>query len=286
MSSRSIDRGPSLATPLLAALLVTGAARSALADEPKGPPAPSATPAAAPQKEASPALADDLPKPETARPPPLVAPEPRPLPWDRILDVGGDFVVVARPASFDVKGRTSAIRYEPATGFGLHIRWPLLTHLMLEGYYVDVHMPVTIPLGALGVSDPITIPPVETFVIGARLSPSMKWGRVRGWITVGAGWGRFEFQRMSAKSSAGTYVLRERGASFVEFPAGLGVSFEVIPRWLSIDLVGTASFVAGQHGDAFDPGQTVDPAGHLHVVNGFPVIDASLVQTVGLSLLL
>lgn len=297
MPSRSLDRGSSLAAPLFAALVAFAPVRSARADEPAAPPAPTATIApsasapaasapAAPEKEASPALPDDLPAPGTARPPPLESPEPRPLPWDRLLDVGGDFVLVARPTSFDVKGHTSAIRYEPATGFGFHIRWPVLSHLTIEGYYVDVHMPVDIPRGALGVSDPITTPPVETFVVGARLSPSMQWGRVRAWLTAGAGWGRLEFQRMTATGPTGTYAIRERGASFLEFPFGLGVSFEIVKRWLSVDLVGTASFVAAQHGDAFDESQTVDSAGHLHTVGRFPVMDASLVQTIGLSLLL
>lgn len=313
MSSRSPVRRSSPAAHFLTALLAIAPVRSALAGEPtaptatptaqpaappsagaptpdskleesKGPPPPPATPK--PSDPKGEALPFDLPPREKARPAPLVTGEPKPLSWDRLLDIGGDFAIVERPASVDASGKGSLVRYEPATGFALHIRWPLHTYLMLEGYFVDAHMPLTIPVGALGVADPITAPPVETYVFGVRLSPTVQYGAWRGFLSVGAGWGRFEFQRMKATSADGAYTIRERGGSFVEIPFGIGVSWEVVKRWLSIDLVGTAAFVAAQHGDAFEVGQTVDAAGHLHPVNGFPVMDASLVQTIGFSLLL
>ena len=305
MPSRSFVRRALLATPFLTALFAGASARIALADEP--PAAPPAQPAPPPDASAaSTSPAADPPKPTAtdspkasvapapddldgmpARPPPLEPPPSKSAPWERLLDVGGSFAVVTRPSKSDVKGRPSAVRYEAATGFGLHIRWPLLTHLAIEGYYLDFHMPVVIPRGALGLADTVTSPPVETYVFGVRLSPSMTWGPITGRLTAGAGWGRFEFQRMEALTSGGeSYVLRERGGSFVEIPVGFGFSWEVVERWLSIDIVGTGAFVAGQHGDAFDPGQTADPAGKLHDLRGLPVIEASFVQTIGFSLLL
>lgn len=273
MPSRTFSSLSLRGAPFTTAILVALTSTSARADDPTAPPK-------APQ-------AEPPPDAETARPKPLKGPDPRPLPWDRMIDVGGDFLLVARPAVNDVKGGASAIRYQAATGFGLHLRFPIFDHLLIEGYYVDVHMPVTIPNGALGVADPITTPPVETYAFGVRFSPSMTWGPVTAWLTAGAGWGRFEFQRATAKTSGGaTYMIHERGASFVEIPIGAGVRWEIVKRWLSIDLTSTYAFVAGQHGDAFDPGQTIDPEGHPHALRGFPVIESSLVQTIGLSLLL
>lgn len=271
MPSRSFHRATRRAASVAAPLFVAVLSHLARASDP----APSATPTEPP------------PDAEHARPKPLVDPPARPLPFERMIDVGGDFTLVARPAVNDVSGRASAIRYQPATGFGLHIRWPLLSHLFIEGYYVDVHMPVIIPNGALGVADPVSVPPVETYAFGVRLSPSMTWGPVTAWLTAGAGWGRFEFQRGSARTASGaTYMIHERGASFVEIPLGAGVRWELVKRWLSLDLVSTGSFVAGQHGEAFDAGQAVDAAGKPHELRGYPVIEASLVQMIGLSLLL
>ncbi|MFO0743385.1 MAG: hypothetical protein U0270_46385 [Labilithrix sp.] len=251
-------------------------------------PAPTATATSAATTTTTAPLAPEAPPdPASARPKPLEDPAPRPLPWDRMIDVGGDFLIAARPAMNDVKGNPSEVRYQPATGFGLHLRFALLEHLLIEGYYVDVHHTITIPSGALGVTDPIASPPVETYSFGARLSPSMTWGRVTAWLTAGVGWGRFEFQRATATNSKGeTYVIRERGASFVELPVGAGARIELVKRWLSLDLTTTYAFIAGQHGDAFEPSQTIAPDGHPRALDAFPVIESSFVQSIGLSLLL
>lgn len=276
---RSASILPASGLALLAALVLPVQARADDAGAPS--PAGSASTAAPPSAPADPAEG------KPPRPPPLPPTEDKTSPWDRLLDVGGDFALVARPATRDAEGRASRIRYKPATGFGLHIRWPLLKYLQVEAYFIDCHLPVIIPDGALGLADTVTSPPVETFVIGARVSPRLVWGRLTGWLTAGVGWGRFEFQRMTATTSGGApYTLRERGASFVEIPLGLGVSFEIWPRWVSIDLQATAAFVAGQRGEAFDDAQTVDAGGHLRNVGPLPIMDASLVQTIGLSLLL
>jgi hypothetical protein len=270
MVSRALRRSLSFVA-VLAALAAPGMARADVPGEAPVAPAASMDPAAS----------------KPARPPPLPPTEDAKLPWDRHLDVGGDFALVARPATHDAMGRPSPIRYQAATGFALHIRWPLLKYLQVEGYFIDCHLPVTIPQGALGLAAAITAPPVETFSLGARVSPRLVWGRLVGWLTAGVGWGRLEFQRTTATSSSGApYQLRERGASFVEIPLGFGISWEVIPRWISIDIQATAAFVVGQRGEAFDEAQTVDAGGHLRDVAPFPVMDASLVQTIGLSLLL
>ncbi|MBK8251976.1 MAG: hypothetical protein IPK82_04840 [Polyangiaceae bacterium] len=250
--------------------------RHALADEP-----PAATPTAAPTSSSDPAAN------KPPRPPPLPETPSKTEPWEHLLDVGGDFAVVARSASTTSDGRPSRVRYQAATGFGLRVRWPIFKYLHVEGYYLDVHMPLGIPQGSLGINATIDSPPVETFTIGARVSPRMTWKSLTGWLTAGAGWGRFEFQRMTATGSSGaSFALRERGGSFIEVPMGLGISWEVWPKWISIDLQFTAALVFGERGEAFEDAQTVDAEGHIHNVMAMPAVDGSIVQTFGLSLLL
>lgn len=250
-------------------------------------PADTPAPAASSAPDAKPTAPADPEDKKPARPPPLESTENRVLPWDHLLDIGGDLAIVARPATGDAKGQPSRVRYELATGFALHLRFPIIKHLQIEGYFVDCHLPVTIPRGALGTMDTIVSPPVETFVFGARITPNITWGRVTASATAGAGWGRMEFQRMTATTATGAkYTLRERGGSFVELPLGVGVSIEVVKRWLSIDLRATAAFVVEPHGEAFDAAQTVDPSGKLQNVSPMPIMDASIVQTIGFSLLL
>lgn len=266
--------------PASDAATASAPAASSPSDTASAPAAPS-TSDTKPEAPAEPAT--DKP----ARPPPLPPTEDRVLPWDHLLDIGGDLALVARPATGDAKGRSSRVRYEPATGFALHLRFPVLKHLQIEGYFIDCHHPVTIPRGALGTTDTIVSPPVETFVFGARATPNITWGRVTASATAGVGWGRMEFQRMTATTATSAkYTIRERGGSFVEFPIGVGVSIEIVKRWLTFDLRATAAFVIEPNGDAFDLGQTVDASGKLQDVSPMPIMDASLVQTIGFSLML
>ena len=235
---------------------------------------------------ATPAPSSPLPAGEenAARPRPLSPIPITLLPWERMLDIGGDFALVARSATHERGDGPSRVRYQPATGFALHIRWPIMKWLQIEGYYLDVHMPVQLPPGSLGVRDTITSPPVETFVFGARVSPRLMLGPVTLSLTVGAGWGRFEFQRMTARTAGGAeYKLRERGASFVEIPIGFGFSWQIL-KWLTFDLQMTAAPLLEQHGEAFSPSQAVDPTGKLLYVGPLPIADVSLAQTIGLSL--
>lgn len=284
---RSVRLVPACGAAVLTALAAPGIARAGDSPSASSSSAPAST-APAPQAPTTAATAPSDPAAgKPPRPPPL-PPTPSPtLPWDRLLDVGGDFVLIARPATGDAQGRPSGVRYQPATGFGVHLRWPLLTHLHIEGYFTDCHMPVVIPDGALGPTDTITSPPVETYAFGARLSPRLVWGRLTAWVTAGAGWGRLELRRMTATTASGaTYTVRERSGSFVELPLGLGVSWEIVPRWISIDFQATAAFVVGQRGNAFEDFQAVDAAGHVRNIGPLPLMDASLLQTIGLSLLL
>lgn len=246
---------------------------------------PSATQAPAPEKGA-PASTEKNAEPP-ARPPPLPDLPIAPPPWNRSLDVGGDFVVMERPATGERNGNPSPVRYAPATGFGIHVRWALFEHLHITAYYLDCHMPVLLPEGALGQTGTLSSPPVETFSFGIRVSPSMTWGRFAGWLTAGGGWGRMEFGRVRVETPQGaTYLLRERSGTFAEIPLGLGLSYQIIPKWLSVDVELTGAFNIGQHGEAFDPAQTVDASGKKRVVDPMPALDGTFVQAIGLSVLL
>ncbi len=81
-------------------------------------------------------------------------------------------------------------------------------------------------------------------------------------------------------------MIRERADSVVELPVGLGASFEVIPRWLSIQLELTYAFDVGQVGTGQDRAQAIGDDGRKLDIGGLPRLDGLLVQTVGISLLL
>jgi len=219
--------------------------------------------------------------------------------WERRIEVGGDFAVVVRPFANGLE--PSKITYLPAPAWGVHLHWALFRWLRIHPYFLDVHHDIDIPAGALsqGGKEPIHFGAalsdvvVETFVFGAKLAPTLEFtDRLRAWVSAGVGWGRFNFSAMTVEedpnleNSGGTYEVRERSGVFVEFPFGVGVSFDVIERWLAVAYEFSAAPVVGQSGNAHELFQAVDAAGETRDVGAFGAIEASFVNALGLSLIL
>jgi len=219
---------------------------------------------------------------------------PEPPRWRRHLEVGGDFAVVARPFTNGLD--PSSIGYNPAVGWGVHLRWPIFDWLRFHAYFLDAHHGLDIPQGALAAPTSVSISPaasidtgaVETFSFGGRLAPTWPISeRLRAWVSAGIGWGRFNFPVMTVTEPGGhAYEVQDRSGVFVEFPLGIGASFDVIERWLAIELESTIAPVTGQSGDAYEVFQAIDADGEIADVGPFGAIEASFVNTVGLSLIL
>jgi hypothetical protein len=222
------------------------------------------------------------------RPPPLGAGDPiAPPPRRRSIEIGVDVALVSRPSSIE-DAEAPKVSYDPAIGYGVHGRVEILRHLRFTAYFVSSAHDVDLPPGALGQAGALALDSVSTFSFGARLMPTWPFSdRLRSWVSVGAGWGRLEFGRMEVTDPGQKpFTVRERATSFVEIPLGVGTSFEIIPRWLSLEVEATGAFVVGQQGSSVEAAQAVDAAGKIRSIGSFPRLDASFVQTVGLSLLL
>ncbi len=222
-----------------------------------------------------------------------VAP-PEPPKWQRRLEIGASFAFVLRPFA-EALGPTD-ISYAPAPGFQVHLHWPVFDWLRFNPYFLHAFQALEIPPGALtsgtansiGAEATISDASVATFVLGAKIAPTLNFSdRWRGWLTAGIGWGRFEFPTMTVTENDGTsYEIRERAAVVVEFPLGAGIAFDVIERWMSIHYEATAAPITGQSGAAHEVFQAVDADGEIRDVGGFGAIEASFVQTLGVSLIL
>ena len=268
------------------------AAQTGTATSPTPPPAGATADATRGTATASAASAKPAPYPETpARTPLPPGPDAKELPWKRHLEIGGDFAFVQRAASEDEDGNPSGIRYAPAAGFGIHGRWELFKYLRFSAYYLHASHTVDMPAGSgyLGQAPASTydIDKVSSFSLGAKLSPTLPLSdRARAWLTIGAGWGRMEFPKMTISDGSSVIEIDERADAFVEFPMGVGASFDLIPRWLSVEVEITGALVTDQPGDGLEHVQALDSEGHIHDIGGFPVVDGTFVQTVGLSLIL
>jgi hypothetical protein len=230
-----------------------------------------------------PAPPEPPPRPPLAKAPPAV-----PLPWERHLELGADVAFVALPASADAEGRATPIRFDPAFGFALHLNIDVFRYLRFTTYLVDSRHTMSLPPGSLGQPGTIEDARVHTFRFGARASPSLPLTeRVRLWATAGMGWGQLEFSRMTITDpSKNPFTIRERADAVLELPLGIGASFEVIPRWLSVQLEVTYAFDLGQEGTGQSEAQAIDDAGKKRRIGGLPRLSGLLVQTLGVSLLL
>lgn len=223
-----------------------------------------------------------------ARPPLPPAPPQVKLPFDRHIEIGAGAALALRPAS-----DPSGIRYMPALGVDVHARWDIVRWLRFNVYFVSAVHGLRAPRGALGPAGDVTgeeggtAPTVDTLAFGARLAPTLPIGeRGRSWIGVGIGYGRFSFDRMTIREPGiAPYEVRERGLSFAEVPLSLGASYDVIRDWLTIEVEISAAVAVGQDGTATSDAQAIR-AGSRQNIGPLPTIDASVAQTIGLSLIL
>ncbi|MDI1433930.1 hypothetical protein [Polyangium sorediatum] len=229
---------------------------------------------------AAPAAPEPPPRPKEL--PPLDITEP---PFTRHVDFGGGVALVHRIPSGD-----TGVRYPASVGMGLWARVDITRYLRASLYAVRTERDFNMPSGALGlVGDPGDAE-FYTYSFGLRIAPTWRiTPRARAWVSAGAGWGRLELGRFSVATSGGSvFPVRERAASFVEIPLGLGASFDVVPRWLALEIETTGAFYpeTAQRGRAFEEEQAIDASGRRVTVGPFPRFAGGFVTTLGLSLVL
>jgi len=260
--------------PTLARLLVPLALGVALAS--------AATPTRA--QEAEEQHPERPPRPDVL--PPLVV---KPPPPTRHIDVGGGVALVHRVASSQTSQGPSNIAYPTALGFGLWARWSAARYVRLNLYALRASSNVDLPQSSLGLSGNPGEVNVTTYSFGLRVAPTLPLANDRGraWLSAGIGWGRLQLGRFDVATSSTTHFqVRDRSASFVELPIGLGVSFDLIPNWLSVELESTASLHVAERGDALRSAQAIDSAGKRVPIGPFPELGATFVNMLGHSLLL
>lgn len=224
---------------------------------------------------------------KASRPPPLEPLEPAKLPTSRHVDVGLGVALVERLTEGQTNAGPANFRYPAMIGVGLSARVDVWKYLRANLYMMRSSTSTDPAAGTLGLPGDPGLVPLKSYALGLRLSPTLRLGpRARTWISVGAGWGRMEMGRFDVQRGADSYVVRERSFSFLEFPVGLGTSFDIIKNWLAVEFEATGAFHTSERGTARNSGQTIDPDGRRITVGPFPEITATFVQTIGLALVL
>lgn len=196
------------------------------------------------------------------------------------VQIGPDFGFIARSAQSNGAG----IAYEPGFVYGVHAQVLAAPWMRFSVYYLRADQPLTIPTGALRAN---TVAPddlhVGSYVLCARLQPTLNLGsRFHLWANAGAGWGTITAPAFELKEGSTTMRVGSRSGVLVEVPVGLGGSFDIIERWLSVSLDATYAFLLEQSGDMYRDAQVVDSEGSMLHVGPMPKLGPAMTATLSL----
>ncbi len=253
---------------------------TALADESAPSAATPADSAASTSAPRPPPLLDDLELPERTH--------------ERRLELGVRALLVSRLAEREIDGQLTGVDYGVSPGIGAIFRVPVLEHLSVAGAWGLSSLESKIEPGALAItrrpSDPAE--PIDslgglTWWMQARVEPTLQFSSLlRGWLVLGVGWGRYELEPVHVRDSSGTFLVRDRSASYVDFPLGIGGSVALVDDWLSLELELLASPTLSTDGSAFTTVGVVDGAGEASAVGPLPRAPVSLQPSLGLTVIL
>jgi hypothetical protein len=91
---------------------------------------------------------------------------------------------------------------------------------------------------------------------------------------------------MHVTDGTGAWTVRDRAASFVDFPLGIGGMVELVRGWLSVDLDVLIAPGLPENGSARIPIRAIDGTGGQRTVGPIPGANVSFTQALGLSVLL
>lgn len=245
--------------------------------------------AATPPKEAAPAAHADGP----IRPPPFKDEPAAPShPKVRHLSLSLSAVTLSMPGDHTIPSGSAGARapsnveYVPTVGLEAELRFPIFRYLQ-AGVAATFGMPsVAYDAGALGIAGAYDGDAMARVQGEFRAFPTLPIDR---WVSVfailGVGFGRLEFPEVTVDGPDHTTRIGARGASFFDFPLGVGATFTLVPRWLTLGLSVDVAPMVTRDGDAFVPVQVLE-GGSIRRAHALPNVDATYRQALTLSLIL
>lgn len=198
------------------------------------------------------------------------------------VDFGLDLGLARRPASGE---RAS---YATALSKGGHVRVTLTDWLGLRVLVQTMQHAVSVREGGLGVAGARTEQPsLEVLSMQSGLEPTWSVApHVRLWGGPWMGWGR-----ITAPEPRFQGALRVRSADrygvIIEAGLGIGTTYEIVPRWVTVNTALGAGFMVDQSGLVFDEQmQGFDQDGHRIWVDRLPKFAGTYQASLGIGVLL
>lgn len=183
-----------------------------------------------------------------------------------------------RRATTESHANPGGIAYGPSVGVDANARVYLVPWLRFAVYYAGGRTAIDVPHGASSIAyDRLDLDPAWAFSLGGRLEPTWHASdRLRLFGILGGGWGRMKAPEMRVETGSVSYTVKARSGVWVEYPLGLGATYDVLPNRLGLSLETTVAPHSSQSGDLFGTVQYIDSQGLMGHVGPMPTLSSTL----------
>jgi opacity protein-like surface antigen len=173
-------------------------------------------------------------------------------------------------------------RLGPVYGFDVKIdpfRW-----LNVRGGVLQGKQPISLPAHALGDDFSSYQPTIKFMRMHMRFEPVWHWSeRTSAYVGLGLGWARLTAPAPVTTPSVASF---ERSGVYVAYEGALGVAYEPILDWLSIDVSAGVSYLTSENGSAFRSGQAFTEDGHRTTLESLSKLDLGYRMSLGIGIVL
>ncbi|MCS6901339.1 MAG: hypothetical protein RMJ98_16900 [Myxococcales bacterium] len=184
------------------------------------------------------------------------------------LELGPDVAYVQRLSASPTRGVSSRSALAP----GLLGRATLLSWLTVGFRYNRSFHTIDLSSGALGTSAPKlqAASDLQVTTLQGALQPTWQVRpSLRLYASLGMGWGSVMAPAIRLQGATPSTIRQRRGV-FVEAPLGLGITWWILPRWLSVTYEASYATAFGSSGDAYTPDTYVNLAGQNATASPMP----------------
>ncbi|MGC4063694.1 MAG: hypothetical protein QM784_03440 [Polyangiaceae bacterium] len=173
-------------------------------------------------------------------------------------------------------------RLGPVYGFDVKIdpfRW-----LNVRGGVLQGKQPISFPAHALNDDFSAYQPTIKFMRMHMRFEPVWHLSeRTSAYVGLGLGWARLTAPAPITTPAVASF---ERSGVYVAYEGALGVAYEPILDWLSIDVSAGVSHLTSQNGSAFRSGQAFTEDGHRTTLGALSKLDLGYRLSLGIGIVL
>lgn len=184
------------------------------------------------------------------------------------LELGPDVAYVQRLSASPTQG----VGVRSALSPGLFSRAYLLPWFAVGFRYTQSYHILDLSPEGLGTNSPKLEAASEFRVTTLQGSVQPTWvvrPTLRLYSSIGLGWGSVTTPSIRLTGPASSAIRQRRGV-FVEVPVGLGVTWWVFPRWISLTYESIFAPAMFSSGDAYSPDSYISPSGQNAIATPMP----------------